>query len=132
MEQAIRAAERRGYLRDQPPLPGRRRVRGGVYAKGELIKRLLYVVEQAGLERPETEYPLLGYLIDAAWPAIRLAVEVDDYETHDNRDAMDSDRQRDRRLTIAQWRPIRVTAADIHSGLAEQFVALGVRVASGE
>jgi hypothetical protein len=127
----IRAAERlHGYDRRAKPPPGRRRVRGGTFARGELIKLLLTIIADAGLEAPETEYRLLGYEIDAAWPDIRLAVEVDDYETHDNRDAMDADRARDRALAVHGWRPLRVTHRDLVPALAAQFAALGVRVAS--
>jgi hypothetical protein len=128
MERAIREAERLGYQRGRAALPGRRSVTGGAFAQGELIKRLLHVIEQAGLEPPETEFRLLGFHIDAAWPDIRLAVEVDDYETHANRDAMDRDSARDRVLTLHGWRVIRVTARDIDAGLVPQFIALGVRV----
>ena len=128
MERAIREAERLGYQRGAPALPGRRNVTGGTYAHGELIHRLLYVIEVGGLEPPDTEYPLLGYRIDAAWPHVRLAVEVDDYETHVGRSALDRDTERDRVLTLNRWRPFRVTATAIGPALVPQFIALGVRV----
>ena len=124
-EELIRSAERLHGL-DRRLL----KRQGSTFARGQLIKQLLKIVDDAGLEPPITEYRLLGYEIDAAWPEIRLAVEVDDYATHDNRDAMDADRARDRDLTLHGWRPVRVTSRDLVPKLAEQFAALGVRVAS--
>jgi hypothetical protein len=123
-EELIRSAERLHGL-DRRAL----RRKGGTFARGHLIGLFLSLVDDAGLEPPVTEYPLLGYEIDAAWPAIRLAVEIDDYETHDNRDAMDRDRARDRELTVAGWTPVRATYADLTDGrsrLAGQLVRLGV------
>jgi very-short-patch-repair endonuclease len=43
---------------------------------------------------------------------------------------MDADRARDRALTVHGWRPLRVTHRDLVPALAQQFAALGVRVAS--
>ena len=116
VEPLIRSAERLHGLDRRTLRPF---ARGGTFARGELIKLFLEVCEEAGFVRPETEYRLLGYEIDAVWAAARIAVEVDDYETHDNRDAMDGDRARDRRLLAAGWKPVRVTYAHLTEGRAE-------------
>jgi hypothetical protein len=121
MEPLLRSARRLHGLdrRAVPVIPGRRgrgRVAGGAFARGRLIERFIALCAEEGFEAPETEYELLGYEIDAAWPAHRIAVEVDDYDTHENRDAMDADRERDRRLLAHGWKPVRVTHAHLTAG----------------
>jgi len=115
-EELIRSAERLHGL-DRRTL----KRQGGSFARGQLIKLFLALVTQAGFAAPETEYALLGY-------------EIDDYETHDNRDAMDRDRARDRDLTVAGWIPLRVTHTHMTDGrarLERHLGALGApRVAS--
>ncbi|MDX6690864.1 MAG: hypothetical protein QOG15_2321 [Solirubrobacteraceae bacterium] len=46
---------------------------------------------------------------DFVWPAARLVVELDGFETHRTRYAFESDRARDRALHVAGWRVIRIT-----------------------
>jgi hypothetical protein len=139
VELAIRAAERlHGFdRRTLTPIAGRRgagRVHGGAVARGNLIRRFLTFLDDNGFAPPETEAQIAGYEVDAAWPEQRLIVEVDDYETHANRDAMDRDRQRDRNLTVAGWTVVRVTYADLddpdrRAGLAAHLRLLGVPAA---
>jgi hypothetical protein len=125
MEPLLRSAERLHGLDRTLLRPG---ARGVTFARGHLIALLLQLCDEAGFVPPETEYELLGYEIDAAWPAQRIAVEVDDYAHHDNRDAMDRDRARDRRLLVAGWTPLRVTHAHLTDGraaLADELRAIG-------
>jgi very-short-patch-repair endonuclease len=51
--------------------------------------------------------------VDAFWPQAKLVVELDGYAAHGTRRAFHSDRQRDRRLVRAGFRPIRLTAGDL-------------------
>ena len=46
---------------------------------------------------------------DCLWRAQRLIVELDGLKAHGTRSALESDRERDRRLQTAGWRVIRVT-----------------------
>jgi predicted transcriptional regulator of viral defense system len=46
---------------------------------------------------------------DFAWPALKIAVETDGRRTHGTRQAFESDRRRDQRLTAAGWTVIRTT-----------------------
>jgi REase_MTES_1575 len=136
VELAIRSAERlHGFDRTTlTPIPGRRgrgRVHGGAVARGNLIRRFLTFLDDEGFAPPETEAPVEGLEVDAAWRDQRVIVEVDDYETHDNRDAMDRDRARDRALMVAGWTVLRITYADLddperRQTVAEQLRALGV------
>jgi very-short-patch-repair endonuclease len=51
--------------------------------------------------------------VDAFWPQAKLVVELDGYATHGTRRAFQRDRQRDRRLVRAGFRPIRLTPGDL-------------------
>ncbi len=48
-------------------------------------------------------------MVDLAWPAHRLIVEFDGWQTHHTRKAFETDRRRDQRLTAAGFRVIRIT-----------------------
>jgi very-short-patch-repair endonuclease len=72
------------------------------------------------LPRPETNVWLtIGdrtYEIDCLWRAQRVAVELDGRAVHDTPRAFERDRVKDRRLTVAGWRPLRVTWNHLHRG----------------
>ena len=51
--------------------------------------------------------------MDAVWRAKRVVVELDGRSTHGTVEAFERDRERDRRLNVARWRPIRVTARQL-------------------
>jgi very-short-patch-repair endonuclease len=65
--------------------------------------------ERHGLPRPRMNEPLGPYQPDAFWPDARLVVELDSYGIHTTRQAFEQDRARDRVLTTAGYRVIRVT-----------------------
>jgi hypothetical protein len=62
LEPVIRSAERLHGL-DRSGLP-----RTQTFARGQLVRLFLTLCDEEGFEPPETEYRLLGYEIDAAWP----------------------------------------------------------------
>ncbi len=49
------------------------------------------------------------YTVDFLWPAHRLIVEVDGWETHGTRTAFEDDRARDAWLTAQGYRVVRFT-----------------------
>jgi very-short-patch-repair endonuclease len=51
---------------------------------------------------------------DCVWPEARLVVELDGRAAHDNTRAFERDRARDRLLSAAGWRVIRVTWRQLH------------------
>ncbi len=63
---------------------------------------LVRLLVAAGLPAPELERGVPAdrprIFIDLCWWALRLAVEVDDWETHGSRDASERDKARDRWL----------------------------------
>jgi very-short-patch-repair endonuclease len=65
------------------------------------------------LPRPETNAFIEGHEVDAVWRGARLIVELDGFATHGTRRAFERDRQRDRKLTAAGWRTIRLTSRQL-------------------
>ena len=72
------------------------------------------IVRDAGLPQPQAnslltarDHPRLE--VDLHWPAHRLIVELDGYETHRTRAAFEADRQRDAALTADGYRVVRFT-----------------------
>ena len=51
------------------------------------------------------------FLLDLAWPLLRLAVELDGFVPHSSRTAFDHDRERDLLLASAGWEVVRVTTS---------------------
>jgi hypothetical protein len=135
LEHASRAAETR-CLGDSPSLadllarhPGRRGVAGiraiigrhdfgATITRSELEDRFLVFLESAGLPLPRTNASLqvAGSWIEAdcLWRARRLIVELDGYGFHGSADAYERDRARDRALSVAGWRVVRVTWQQLH------------------
>ena len=58
------------------------------------------------------------YEVDAVWRDARLIVELDGFATHGTRRAFERDRERDRRLTAAGRRVIRLTWRPLAGGEA--------------
>jgi very-short-patch-repair endonuclease len=61
------------------------------------------------LPMPSFNTRVLGYEVDALWPAQRLAAELDSWEFHRHRAAFERDRARDAALQAAGYRTIRIT-----------------------
>jgi very-short-patch-repair endonuclease len=136
LEQAIRAAERlHGFDRAQlRPIHGRRGTRRLTrpqpFTRGHLERLFQRVVAGAGLPAPRMNVPFGPYELDALWPEAKVVVEIDDWATHGTRQAFEADRARDRVLSVAGLRPVRITHEDLTTGsaaLVAQFAALGVR-----
>ncbi|MDQ7803813.1 DUF559 domain-containing protein [Amycolatopsis sp. A133] len=81
----------------------------------ESILRLIVV--EAGLPVPEAQYEITAidgrklYVLDMAWPALRIALEYDGFAAHEER--REHDAERDQRLAGRGWVTIRATAADL-------------------
>lgn len=78
---------------------------------------LRLLVVDAGFPPPEPQVEVLDlqgrlvYLLDLAWPEVRIALEYDGYEAHEGR--AEADAERDRRLAGRGWIVIRVRAEDL-------------------
>jgi very-short-patch-repair endonuclease len=102
-----RSSGRRGLgalraLLDESPLPLSQ-------TRSSLERRFLRFCRDRGLPIPAVNVPLAGYEVDCLWPDHRVAVELDSWTHHSNRDAFESDRQRDARVQLAGYKILRVT-----------------------
>jgi very-short-patch-repair endonuclease len=66
-------------------------------------------VRAAGLPAPSMNFNVGGYELDAYWPELRFAVELDLFETHGSRAAFERDRVRQEELKLLGIEMIRVT-----------------------
>jgi very-short-patch-repair endonuclease len=82
---------------------------GATVTRSELEEMFLALIDADRLPRPEVNAIVEGFEVDAVWRDARLAVELDGRDTHATAASFESDRQRDRILQVAGWRPIRIT-----------------------
>lgn len=97
--------------------------------RSDLEAEFLERIEEARLPRPQVNTSVEGYEVDFAWREHRVIAELDTYLTHGSRVAFEEDRRRDRRLTAAGWRVVRVTDAATREALEDLSRLLG---ASGD
>jgi very-short-patch-repair endonuclease len=77
--------------------------------RNEFEDRFLDIVKRHRLPTPIVNGWIEGYEVDFAWPGAKLIVETDGFAAHGTRRAFENDRRRDRRLTRAGFRTIRLT-----------------------
>jgi very-short-patch-repair endonuclease len=86
---------------------------GSTFTRSDLEELLIELVDELGLRRPETNVVLAidgeTFEIDALWRPERIAVELDSRQFHLTPLAFERDRRRDRKLSAAGWRPVRIT-----------------------
>jgi hypothetical protein len=93
--------------------------RDGGPPAGVLEARMATLVRRAGLPAPSPEYTVRdehgGFLavVDFAYPDVRLAIEVDGYESHIAHRTFRDDRTRQNLLIGARWIPLRFTWAEV-------------------
>jgi very-short-patch-repair endonuclease len=91
-------------------LPDSRRPSDGV-----LELQFARIARTYGIEGYEFQHPIRGerIRIDFAFPDVRLAIEVDDYETHGTPMGFVHDRERQNRLVVLGWTVLRFTWHDL-------------------
>jgi very-short-patch-repair endonuclease len=94
------------------------RALGATRPDGMLEPRLARVLRDHGLPQPEFQYEVRvgGRLItrvDAAYPPVRVAIEVDGFEVHGTPSALQHDLERQNRLVAAGWIVLRFTWPDV-------------------
>jgi very-short-patch-repair endonuclease len=92
---------------------------GAVLARSELEERFLDLVIDAGLPRPRLNAPAAGYEVDALWPDHRVAVELDGWAHHKEREAAAKDRHKTNRLQLAGYAVLRFLHGDLVGRPAE-------------
>jgi very-short-patch-repair endonuclease len=85
-----------------------------VLTREELEARFRAFIRSFGLPTPRFNFSVVGYECDCVWREQRLIVELDGRATHATRAAFEGDRERDRILTAAGWRVIRITWRQLH------------------
>jgi hypothetical protein len=86
--------------------------------RSELEAKFLRLVRRAGLPEPDANTSLdapdhPGLEVDFYWPAHRLVVETDGWDTHKTKAAFKSDRRKDAALTSVGYRVMRFTYDDV-------------------
>jgi very-short-patch-repair endonuclease len=79
------------------------------FTRSRFEKRFRRLVRAAGLPDPSMNFNVGGYELDAYWPELRFAVELDLFETHGSRAAFERDRLRQEELKLLGIEMIRVT-----------------------
>jgi hypothetical protein len=84
------------------------------WTRNEFEVRLLKIIRGAGLPEPDTNPAFVALdhgrcEPDLYWPAHRLIVETDGWESHRTRAAFESDRAKDAALTASGYRVVRFT-----------------------
>jgi Protein of unknown function (DUF559) len=108
-------------LRRYPRRAGGRAVRavlearnaGAKTIRSDLEVEFLEFVDEAGLPEPEINDEVEGFEVDAVWREHRVVVELDSRTFHLTARAFELDRERDRILVAAGWRPVRVTSKQL-------------------
>jgi very-short-patch-repair endonuclease len=97
--------------------------------RSELEERFLRLCDDHGIARPETNSRVEGIEVDFVWRDRRLIVEVDGYAYHRSPASFESDRERDVNLTVAGWRVLRFTWAQIatRAGWVAAAIRTGAR-----
>jgi very-short-patch-repair endonuclease len=77
--------------------------------------------KQAGNDSlvPQYEIPDTRYRVDFAVPDAKIAVELDGYEYHNDKDTFTKDRKRQRDLEMRGWRFIRFSGSEVYRNAAQ-------------
>lgn len=80
------------------------------FTRSKFERRFRRLVEAAGLPASSMNFNVAGFELDAYWPDLRFAVELDLFETHGSRAAFERDRLRQEELKLVGIESIRITA----------------------
>lgn len=97
-----------GILRDVLARDG-----GPAFTRSEAESRFLDLMRRSPLPAPRCNVRVRGREVDFLWAAERLVVEIDGFEFHGRRAAFERDHRRDAALTVAGYRVLRFTWAQI-------------------
>jgi very-short-patch-repair endonuclease len=77
--------------------------------RSDLEADFIELLREAHLPLPETNAVVEGFEVDGVWRWARVVVELDTYAFHGDVRSFERDRLRDTVLTVAGYRPIRIT-----------------------
>ena len=91
---------------------------GSARTRTELELRFLELVADQRLPAPRANLRVSvgrrSFEVDFAWPEKRLIAELDGHAVHATREKFERDRERDRVLSTAGWRVVRITWRQLH------------------
>lgn len=96
--------------------------------RSRMERALRALITKAGLPAPQTNVKVHGYEVDLYWPAHRLVVEFDGWNTHSSRTAFESDRLKDAALQLAGERVLRVTGRQLERRPEELIARLATAI----
>jgi very-short-patch-repair endonuclease len=79
------------------------------FTRSKFERRFRQAVKAARLPAPSMNFNVAGFELDAYWPDLRFAVELDLYETHGSRAAFERDHVRHEELKLLGIEMIRIT-----------------------
>lgn len=118
LERMIEAAPNRGgsvaeLLGRYPGRRGAARLRAALgpapMTRSDLEATILDAMNRAGLPQPQVNVVVEGFEVDFVWKEHGVIAELDAYLTHGSQSAFERDRERDRKLTLAGWKVMRMT-----------------------
>ncbi|MGV0714632.1 DUF559 domain-containing protein [Mycolicibacterium sp. XJ662] len=82
-------------------------------ARSEAERLLVKMLRQAGITGWKTNHPVGGYQVDVAFPAAKIAIEVDGLAYHSSTDDFHRDRVRQNDVMMLGWQVLRFTWLDL-------------------
>ena len=83
------------------------------HCESALENKVLRLLIGAGLPAPKGQYEIrsgdFSARVDFAYPQAKLAIEVDGFQYHSDRQAFERDRRRDAKLKSLDWQVLRIT-----------------------
>ncbi len=82
-------------------------------ARSEAERLIIRLLKQAGITGWRANFPVGNYVVDVAFPAQRVAIEIDGWAFHSDQAAFQNDRTRQNRLALQGWQVLRFTWLDL-------------------
>lgn len=113
----------------KPGAPRLRKLLGTAtpFTRSDFEANVLARIEAMGLPPPEVNAVVEGFECDLVWRAEQVIAELDSYVTHGSRLAFEHDRERDRKLVLAEWQVTRITDERTEQGLRDLGRLLAAR-----
>ena len=99
-------------------------------AASQAERLLVKLLRAAGIIGWEPGHPWGGYVIDVAFPGVRIAIEVDGWAWHMTPERFVRDRQRQNAVVNGQWHVLRFTWHDLTGGPAAVITEIRDALAS--
>jgi len=126
----LHRAHARNARRNGATLAGRFLREAADGARSEAERLLIRLLRAAKITGWRGNYPVSGYIVDVAFPACKVAIEVDGWAFHSDQATFQRDRARQNRISLNGWKVLRFTWLDLteypQRVIAEIKAAIGV------